>query len=258
MKSNNGAPALSVATVISSASKKDLIEDVEDKDDKPPHQTMSKKRVAFIDAAALREDEDGRTKRARIDMLTAQSTPVLEEITPASPSTIGPSTPTLAKAEPMVDTSARRTCSSCLDVHPKHDILELSCKGDDEFETHAYCRGCLEGLFESSVTDPSHFPPRCCSKIISLFSCTPFLSATLVARFVSRREELETPNRTYCSDATCSKWVHPDEIHGNVATCSSCTRKTCALCKGKAHTGSLCPEDKDVKELMNVAQQKRW
>ncbi|CBX95778.1 hypothetical protein LEMA_P029300.1 [Plenodomus lingam JN3] len=172
--------------------------------------------------------------------------------------TLGPSTSTNAeiKANRLVIT--HRTCSSCLDSHPEHDTLELPCKGDDDVKPHAYCRECLEGFFESSVTDPSHFPPRCCSKMISLSSCAPFLSASLIARFVARKEELETPNRTYCSNAECSAWIRPAQILAGVATCDQCAQQTCALCKSKAHIGHLCPEDQDVKELMIIAQHKRW
>ncbi|KAF2847617.1 hypothetical protein T440DRAFT_456062 [Plenodomus tracheiphilus IPT5] len=206
----------------------------------------------------MREDEDGRTKRPRIDETTDQSLPVFKQDVPTSSSTTGISTPTNAKVEPTVDAVTRRMCSSCLEIHSRYDMLELPCKGDNDFEPHAYCRECLRGLFESSVTDPSHFPPRCCSKIIPLFGCMPFLPATLVARFVSRREELETPNRTYCSDAKCSKWIRSADIKVDVAKCAHCAQETCALCKGKAHTGSLCPEDQNVKELLNVARQKRW
>ncbi|KAH7357382.1 hypothetical protein BKA66DRAFT_247383 [Pyrenochaeta sp. MPI-SDFR-AT-0127] len=190
----------------------------------------SNKRVAFPDSAKLNEDEDGRAKRARLDG---------------------------AVEAPISIVAKDGICSSCLDIHPKHTMLQLPCKDDGDMETHAYCRDCLNRLFESSVTDPSHFPPRCCSRILPLSSCMPFLPQDLISRFVGRREELETPNRTYCSSTECSKWIKPAHIIGGVATCAVCSQKTCSTCKSKQHDG-LCPEDKDVKELMKVARQKRW
>jgi len=231
-------------------------DDTEDETSLAPQQAVdsaSKKRVAFVDPAVLREDADGRTKRAKTDDTKEHSHFGLDGAAVATPR---PSvTPFDFRNALGVD--SKTTCSSCLDEHPNHDILQLPCKDEGDGEKHAYCRDCLQRLFESSVTDPSHFPPRCCSKIIPLFSCTPFLPQPLITRFVARREELETVDRTYCSDTKCSKWVRPENIEAKVANCPACGQKTCATCKGKHHEG-LCPEDKDVKELLNVAKQKRW
>jgi len=240
------------ATESAMAGKQATVEDVPDVE-APPRGTLeagpskTQKRAAYMDPAILRERDDGRTKRPKHDIecgdlassldgaLAAKSVPLAEK-----PSTV-----------------SRGTCSSCLDMHPMHDMLQLPCKDDDEPENHAYCRDCLQRLFQSSVTDPSHFPPRCCNKIIPLLSCTPFLSQPLIATFVERREELGTPDRTYCSNNTCSKWVRPADIQANVGTCANCKEKTCITCKGKHHVG-LCPEDKDVKDLMSFAKEKRW
>lgn len=134
-------------------------------------------------------------------------------------------------------------------------MLRLPCKGDGNGEHHAYCRECLRGLFQSSLTDPSYFPPRCCSKIIPPFDCAPFLPQPLIARFMERHEELRTVDRTYCSK--CTKWIWPDNIKAEVGTCADCKVKTCTTCKGKQHDG-LCPEDKGVKQLLKFAKQKRW
>jgi len=148
-------------------------------------------------------------------------------------------------------------CSSCLERHPKFDVLQLTCKGKDNERAHAYCRDCLEGLFEASITDSSLFPPRCCSIPIGLFSCTPFLSKDLFARFVAKREELAEGNPIYCSNTACAQWIKSADITADIATCLSCSQKTCSTCKGKQHEG-LCPEDQDVKHLMDVAKEKQW
>jgi hypothetical protein len=230
------APDKTADAKSSIAAKQARVEDAPEGEQTGPQTLISptaKKRVAFVDPAVLREHDDGRTKRPKTDTY------------PPGPAVKPSSVP------------QESTCSSCLDMHPKHDMLQLPCKDEGDHENHAYCRDCLQRLFESSVTDPSHFPPRCCNKIIPLFSCTPFLSQALVVRFVERREELGTPNRTYCSNPKCSKWVRPANIKANVANCTECLQKTCATCKSKEHTG-LCPEDKDVKELLSVARQKRW
>jgi hypothetical protein len=246
------------ATESAMADKQPTVEDVPGAD--VPQGTLeagslaTKKRTAVLDPAVLRERNDGRTKRAKTDAPdgspflglggAAKTAPDLQQAKPAAP-------------ENQTNANITGTCSSCLDMHPMHDMLQLPCKDEGDRENHAYCRDCLQRLFESSVTDPSHFPPRCCNKIISLFSCTPFLPRPLVARFVERREELGTINRTYCSNNMCSRWVRPANIAANVGTCTDCKEKTCTTCKGKQHMG-LCPEDKDVKTLMTVAKQKRW
>ncbi|KAF2793126.1 hypothetical protein K505DRAFT_203416, partial [Melanomma pulvis-pyrius CBS 109.77] len=148
-------------------------------------------------------------------------------------------------------------CSSCLDIHDIFDLLQLGCNRYGGEQAHAYCRECLEGLFESSVNDPSLFPPRCCSKPIEVFACAPFLSKDLLARFVEKKEELETPNPTYCSNPECAKWVKPANIRADSAKCLACSQKTCITCKAKQHTG-LCPEDQDVKRLLVIAEELQW
>jgi len=214
------------------------------------------KRPAYQDPADLREQEDGLTKRRKIGDGSQEQLVVDDSINDV-PRMLGVSVPVVDKGKSKTSPATHAVCSSCLEPCPKFDVLQLSCKDPDEFENHAYCRECLQALFEASVTDPSLFPPRCCSAIIPLFSCVPFLPKATMARFVERRDELETPNRTYCSDPKCAKWVKPISITAGVATCHCCSRQTCTTCKQKKHDG-LCPVDENVKELMNVAEKRRW
>jgi hypothetical protein len=223
--------------------------------------TTTNKRAAHLDPATLREDEDGRTKRTKMDKQEGQAGFGLDGAVVATASKVSILQKTEDQGKVNVPTLDQILCSSCLDLHAKHDMLQLSCNGNGngngESNKHAYCRECLQRLYETSVTDPSHFPPRCCSKIISLFNCVPFLSQDLIARFVTRREELETANRIYCSNTQCSKWIRPENVGTHVASCKDCSQKTCTTCKRKEHIG-LCPEDKDVQKLMTVAREKRW
>jgi hypothetical protein len=200
--------------------------------------TTQKKRSARLDPAILREDEDGRTKRVKLDKLV--DVPLL-----------------VGRDQSAQAATLSATCSSCLDMHATRDMLQLPYKDDGDDEPHAYCRECLTRLFECSITDTSHFPPQCCSKIIPIISCIPFLPPATFSRFVAKREELENLDRTYCSNSTCSNWVRPANIVAGIATCVECAQKTCVTCKSKQHDG-LCIEDKDVKALMNVAKAKRW
>jgi hypothetical protein len=159
---------------------------------------------------------------------------------------------TSQQSQPIVKSTE---CSSCFEVPSDEDILELSCPSEDDIK-HAYCRTCLRSMFEAATTDSSLFPPRCCDPL-QLSDCRPFLSKDLITKFEEKKEELETPNRVYCSKAKCSKWIKPVNIRAGVATCAECSRKTCTSCKTRRHRG-LCPDDKDVKALLALAEEKGW
>jgi hypothetical protein len=144
-------------------------------------------------------------------------------------------------------------CVACTESKPTFDILQLSCQP----EPHAYCRDCLVGLFESSMTDTSLFPPRCCRVPISLVDCEPFLAPSFVERFVEKRYELSTPNPTYCSDPACGRFIRKAFYKHDVAKCPNCTRETCTRCNDGAHEG-LCPEDPTTQPFWETATESQW
>ncbi|KAF2105400.1 hypothetical protein BDV96DRAFT_375790 [Lophiotrema nucula] len=148
-------------------------------------------------------------------------------------------------------------CYSCLEDFPAADVLKLSCIGDQYTEDHAYCRDCLTTMIQTALADTSHFPPRCCGKIVPMWDAHRFLPKELVARFHEKTDELKTPNRTYCSNGKCAQWIKPANIAAGVGTCTACAQETCATCKAKKHTG-LCPEDLSVKQLLQTAKERSW
>ncbi|OCK75733.1 hypothetical protein K432DRAFT_255129, partial [Lepidopterella palustris CBS 459.81] len=148
-------------------------------------------------------------------------------------------------------------CSACMELKPRFDMLELGCKRIGEEDTHSYCRDCLQDLFESSVTDSTLFPPRCCGIPISLNTCSHFFTAAFMIRFEEKVEELSTPDPCYCSNKDCVKFIRPYHIRAGVALCPSCSHGTCALCKRPVHQG-LCPDDPSVKMLMDLAGTEKW
>lgn len=123
--------------------------------------------------------------------------------------------------------------------------------------SHEYCRACLRNLFEASLSDESLFPPRCCGQPIPAKEIRYFLSSELVEKYETRKIELATPNRTYCHAPTCSAFIPPQQIRGDVAKCAHCRTKTCAICKGSAHDGD-CPQDSAIQELLRVAAENGW
>lgn len=159
--------------------------------------------------------------------------------------------------EPDNTHSSHGTCSACMERHPRFDLLELTCKREDEEACHAYCRECLIDLFKSSLTDTTLFPPRCCGVRILLFAGAQFFTPELIKEYEEREVELSTPNPIYCSNHFCAKFIKPHLVKADVATCAACNTETCTVCKNPSHNG-LCPEDPTVQQLMDVAGEKKW
>jgi hypothetical protein len=156
-----------------------------------------------------------------------------------------------------ISSHLQATCVSCFENFTNYEVSQLLCKTSGETECHAYCRECLAGIFEASLSDPSSFPPRCCSEPIPLPTTLSLLPQELHERFLSRQEELDTPDKTYCSDPACAQWIRPTSIEAGVATCRECQKRTCSFCKKEQHE-DLCPEDEDVKKLMKFIRKRKW
>lgn len=134
------------------------------------------KRATYVDPATLREDEDGRTKRNKTEVLEGQTESGLDGVVIAAASKISVLPNTGENGKGRADAVDKHKCSSCLELHASYDLLQLACDRGGEPQKHAYCRDCLRRHYKTSVTDLSHFLPRYCSKIIPLFNCVPFLS----------------------------------------------------------------------------------
>ncbi|KAH9873267.1 hypothetical protein J1614_005665 [Plenodomus biglobosus] len=144
-------------------------------------------------------------------------------------------------------------CVACMEAVPVTATLTLAC----EPEAHTYCRACLEDLFSSSIVNTDLFPPRCCKIPIPIEICRAILPKDLVKDFDLKIEELAIPNPTYCSNANCSKFIRPNKITADIATCVYCHQKTCVRCKATQHNG-LCPEDPHVQLLLDAAKRGKW
>ncbi|KAF4957115.1 hypothetical protein FGADI_3334 [Fusarium gaditjirri] len=142
-----------------------------------------------------------------------------------------------------------RECIACNDRFPPLALSQSPC-------SHDYCRECLVSLVRSSLQDETLFPPRCCGQNIPIKQGR-WLSAELVGQFRAKKLELETPNRTYCSEPSCSIFVPPAFISGDRATCPKCNRRTCVHCKGPDHIG-VCPSDTASQQVLQLAAQNGW
>jgi hypothetical protein len=126
----------------SNSFKRARVDDAKDEDDNSItpriRTTTSKKRTASLDPAIFRENEDGRTKRAKLD------NPTNESLFSAHDGTA--QTGTLSA-----------TCSSCLDIHAARNMLQFPCRNDGDVEAYVYCCECLTRLFECSITGQGFF-----------------------------------------------------------------------------------------------------
>ncbi|KAK4665050.1 uncharacterized protein QC763_510030 [Podospora pseudopauciseta] len=156
------------------------------------------------------------------------------------------------KQEVSGENNKKKECVACNNAFFSFDMVNSNGCG------HDYCRGCIKTLFQSSILDESLFPPRCCGNQLLLDGCRHLLPSALVGQFRAKKIELETPNRTYCHLPTCSTFVPPQAIKGNIATCPRCSARTCDVCKKAAHANSDCPEDPATQELIRLAAAEGW
>ncbi|KAE8155375.1 hypothetical protein BDV40DRAFT_307126 [Aspergillus tamarii] len=101
-------------------------------------------------------------------------------------------------------------CVACRDEVEFVNIARVPCR-------HEYCRSCLEDLFNSSMTDESLFPPRCCRQPINVGIARIFLKYDLIQRYEKKKIEFETPNRTYCYTPECSTFINTSHIEDELS-----------------------------------------
>ena len=143
-----------------------------------------------------------------------------------------------------------RRCTACGDTKKYFDVISGPCG-------HEYCRDCLHELFGLSFTDESLFPPRCCRQPITIDSVAIFLTKSIKERFEERTIECNTPNRTYCSNSDCARFIKAEEIEGDIATCTRCGTRTCTMCKAAEHGGD-CPQDTALHAILDLATTENW
>ncbi|KAG9235906.1 hypothetical protein BJ875DRAFT_421067 [Amylocarpus encephaloides] len=143
-----------------------------------------------------------------------------------------------------------RRCTACQELIRFCDTARVPCN-------HEYCRDCLQDLYRASMTDDSLFPPRCCRQPITIGAVRIFLTVGLIAQYEQKKVEFDTPDRTYCSNALCSTFIHPKGIMNEQATCPDCSTITCTLCKATSHGGD-CPADTALQQVLQTADENGW
>jgi hypothetical protein len=110
--------------------------------------------------------------------------------------------------------------------------------------------------------DESLFPPRCCSHQISFTQVRTILPPQLVQKFEAKSEEFKTPNRLYCHNSTCSKFIGPavsTEREKSARLCTQCWRTTCSFCKNASHASHVpCETDTAAQQVLALGRQEGW
>ncbi|KAF1832429.1 hypothetical protein BDW02DRAFT_529935 [Decorospora gaudefroyi] len=157
------------------------------------------------------------------------------------------------QADIMKKLSMEFQCCACTDRFPRSSMVTTTC-------SHRYCVDCIKILFMRSTHDEGLYPPRCCKNPIPLALVAKYMDPDELATFKLATVEYATPNRTYCSNHTCTKFIVPNSIESgtNRATCSKCGTETCAICNNAYHQGSDCPDDPSLRQTRELAREMGW
>jgi hypothetical protein len=164
--------------------------------------------------------------------------------------------PSMTYAERQAKTFGRLseelTCGVCFEELRGTSILTMPCND-------RYCRPCLKRLFLNATSDETLFPPRCCRQPIPLEYIQRDLNPTELESFRNAEVEFSTPNRTYCSNANCGRFVPPDHIENDKAQCVWCDNNTCTLCKTVYHENDVdCPADPALQAAVSLGREQGW
>jgi hypothetical protein len=169
---------------------------------------------------------------------------------PTEQAPTGPSNALKRKHENVIPTLPDRECAACTDKKPSSHVICAPC-GD------YYCHVCVTRIFQNAATDESLFPARCHRQLIPIDSVSHLLTPQLRILYSQKSIEYNTPNRTYCAQPTCSKFLRPDPNGDKFLTCLDCGNRTCSGCKTAAHEGG-CQEAADLQLLLQMAGTERW
>ena len=168
------------------------------------------------------------------------------------------------------DASVRRHSTTSVPTMPQ--LVDcLTCGADDVPSTssaklacgHRMCHDCLKRIFEMSVKDPVHMPPRCCgTEHIPLKHVDKLFDTKFKLSWNRKYQEYHTKNRIYCPTLKCGEWIKPSHIHTSLgrkfAQCPRCRTKVCTLCNNKMHKSTECPKDPEIAKLVEQAKDLGW
>jgi hypothetical protein len=146
------------------------------------------------------------------------------------------------------------TCMACLELFPSSSIIRAPC-GDP------YCHDCLDALFSAATVDEASFPARCHGQEIPVTLVSAILAPRVLRKYKQRQVEWSSPDRTYCANTSCGRFLMPDANSKRSAkylSCNNCGTSTCVDCKAKGHLGRGCKTEKADELLLETAKKKGW
>jgi hypothetical protein len=144
-----------------------------------------------------------------------------------------------------------RRCVICEEYVAFFDVARLPCQ-------HECCRACLMEMFEAATIDESRHPPKCCDEISpEAENVRIFLTSEIIKKYLEKKIEWETKNRTYCSHKDCRKFIGLDHIFADLAVCPTCEHKTCTMCKEASHDAD-CPKDNELQQTLELVKENGW
>jgi hypothetical protein len=143
-------------------------------------------------------------------------------------------------------------CTACADNFRWVDITHLQCE-------HDYCPPCLKRFILRGVTDHelALIPPRCCGQSVPHGVIVNVLNHEEMEDFQNATVERDTRDKTYCSNAECGKFIAPQHIVADDATCPKCKSRTCTMCKNAFHMDD-CPEDPGLQATLELGTANDW
>ncbi|CAE7138440.1 unnamed protein product [Rhizoctonia solani] len=125
-----------------------------------------------------------------------------------------------------------------------------------------YDQKCITKLFDKATTDESLFPPKCCNEPIPLEKIRTLLPPESIQNFEKKTEEFNTPNKLYCTNETCSKFLgsaSTTERDKSNIICRNCSTSTCSFCKNESHAAHIpCKTDVAAQQVLTLGSQNGW
>ena len=149
-------------------------------------------------------------------------------------------------------------CASCSDQLTIDKLVKASCE-------HYYCKDCFGHFVEASLQTHDGFPPKCCKIPIAFITIAENVSTEVFSRYSARQAEIKNATALCCGNQGCGVRIEKFSIDGIRATCLSCRRDTCTLCRGVfprrvdgKNVGHVCKKDKAREQVLALAKKEGW
>lgn len=141
-------------------------------------------------------------------------------------------------------------CCACSEQFRPGDVFRLECND-------VFCRTCLKKVIQLAMQDKSNFPPRCHRLALSRDIISSLLSQQELVDFHNTEIEVSCTVKTYCSNASCGRFIPPAQIVADRAHCTLCGSSTCTNCNNEYHDDD-CPEDPLLQATLALATEQKW